>query len=385
MSSLSVQKKIERIAVTGDLNFLRQKRFSLLFEALAEHTQDVQLVPIDNLYDSKWLKKIAKDVISHVPLSVSTSGRASAIRKQASTFTKQSIKCERKVRSLKKPPSFVFHLFGMYCPSWHYSDFPFSMYLDYTMALAHRTWSPWAPFSKKEDLQAWQECEKIAYRKASCIFTFSQLVKQSLIEEYGISPHKIFPIGASGQFLNPYKGHKKFGSHKILFNGSDFERKGGDLVVPAFQKIKASVPEAELIIVGHELSLDKINQNGIHNMGMVSDPLAMQRIFLEADILLAPALCEPYGQILVEAMNYGLPTIISNVGGMPEIVDHDINGLILSEHSSECLAENVIALIQNQERLNYFSEQGRLKVREKLNWYSISSNICEQIEEALVK
>ncbi len=379
MDSAQSQKHIKNLIVTGDRNFFTQKRFSLLFDALATHVDTVERVSVENLYDAKWLKKTAKQVIKRLPFPIQTAGKASAMRKNKASFIKQSQQCERQIRSLNTAPYFVFLLFSMYRPFWICFDIPFSMYLDYTMALAHRTWQPWAPFAHEDDFLAWQACESTAYQQAACIFTFSRLVKQSLIEDYGVESHKIFAVGASGQFLDPYKGAKRFGSDRILFNASNFERKGGKLVIAAFQKIKAAIPTAELIIIGEKLDLK--TDPGIHNLGVVSGPRAMQQLFLDCDILLAPALCEPYGQLLVEALNYGLPCVVSNVGGMPEIIDHDINGLVLTELTSDCLANAVISLLQNIHRLERYSAAGRQKVKEQLNWLSIAEKMQAQIKQ----
>lgn len=379
MNLVQSENKIRTLVVTGDSNFFAQKRFSYLFDTLSGHIETLERVSVENIYDSKWLKATAKQVLKKLPFSIATSGKASAMRKSKKFFVRQSQQCERQIRSLKITPDFVFHLFGMYCPLWDCFDIPFSMYLDYTMELAYKTWKPWAPFSTEHDFLAWKECESIAYEKAKCIFTFSDLVKQSLIADYGIEPHKVFAVGASGQFLYPYEGTKRFGSHRILFNGSNFERKGGSLVISAFQKIKAAIPTAELVIIGEDLPLKQ--QAGINNLGVVSESGAMQKLFLECDILLAPALCEPYGQILVEAMNYGLPCVVSNVGGMPEIVDHNVNGLVLGDLTSDYLADAVIDLLQDTSRLDRYSKAGCHKVREYLNWTTIAEKMYTKIRD----
>lgn len=366
-----------RMAVTGDQNFFAQKRMSLLFDTLQELGVDLDRVPIDNVFDSKWLRATAKRILSRLPVPVRTTGRASGMRKSAGSYIKQSQRCELAIRNLGQKPDFVLHLFGMYCPFWEKFDIPFAMYLDYTMALARRTWEPWAPFAKKGDLQAWLDCEAIAYEKASCIFTFSNLVKRSLVEDYGVCGEKVIVVGAAGQFSKPYEGPKEFGSHRLLFNATNFERKGGDLVLSAFQKIRAACPTAELLIVGGDESAG--SSPGVKQLGFVSGAGAMERLFLDCDILVAPARCEPYGQLLVEAANYGLPCIVSNRGGMKEIVEHDVSGIVLADLSVNALAEAVIGLLQDQTRLKRYSRAGRDKVKMDLNWISIGGKMHAEI------
>jgi glycogen(starch) synthase len=381
MNSAASRTTPIRIAVTGDRNFLVQKRMSMLFDRFECEAQSLERVPVDNLFDAKWLKQTAKEICKRLPIPIQTTGRASGMRKNAASYVKQSRACERKIRALKQRPDFVFHLFGMYCPFWDGFDIPFSMYLDYTMALAHRTWEPWAPFAGQSDLQAWLDCEAVAYANASRLFTFSSLVKRSLVEDYGVAPEKVFVTGAAGQFAQPYEGPKEFGGNRLLFNATNFERKGGDLVMEAFRKVRSVLPATELLVVGGEE--DSEPYPGIQHLGFVSGPGAMERLFLSSDLLLAPARCEPYGQLLVEAANYGLPSIVSDRGGMKEIIEPDVNGVVLSELSSDCLAEAVISLLQDPVRLQRYSEAGRAKVRAQLNWLSIAEVMLKEMTTAV--
>ncbi|RFC49183.1 MAG: Glycosyltransferase involved in cell wall bisynthesis [Verrucomicrobia bacterium] len=381
MNSAASRTTPIRIAVTGDRNFLVQKRMSMLFDRFECEAQSLERVPVDNLFDAKWLKQTAKEICKRLPIPIQTTGRASGMRKNAASYVKQSRACERKIRALKQRPDFVFHLFGMYCPFWDGFDIPFSMYLDYTMALAHRTWEPWAPFAGQADLQAWLDCEAVAYANASRIFTFSSLVKRSLVEDYGVAPEKVFVTGAAGQFAQPYEGPKEIGGSRLLFNATNFERKGGDLVMEAFRKVRSVLPATELLVVGGEE--DSEPYPGIQHLGFVSGPGAMERLFLSSDLLLAPARCEPYGQLLVEAANYGLPSIVSDRGGMKEIIEPDVNGVVLSELSSDCLAEAVISLLQDPVRLRRYSEAGRAKVRAQLNWLSIAEGMLKEMTRAV--
>lgn len=353
----------------------------MLFDTLESHAGSLERVPVDNLFDAKWLKNTAKEICKRLPIQINTTGRASGMRKNAGSYVKQARACEQKIRRLEHKPDFVFHLFGMYCPLWDHFDIPFSMYLDYTMALARRTWEPWAPFSSETDLREWLDCESVAYRQASCIFTFSSMAKQSLIEDYGVDGNKVFAMGAAGQFAKPYEGPKDFGSRRLLFNATNFERKGGDLVLAAFQQVRSALPDAELIVVGGEQEAEGLP--GVQNLGFVSGPGAMEKLFLSSDLLLAPARCEPYGQFLVEAANYGLPCVVSNRGGMKEIVDHDVTGVVLAELSADRLAESVIALLQDRARLERYSQAGREKVRRQLNWICIADAMYAEISKVV--
>jgi glycosyltransferase involved in cell wall biosynthesis len=56
-------------------------------------------------------------------------------------------------------------------------------------------------------------------------------------------------------------------------------------------------------------------------------------------VLVVPSRWEGFGLIAAEAMRVGLPVIATNVGGLPEVVEHDVTGLIVEPESAGALVE----------------------------------------------
>lgn len=206
----------------------------------------------------------------------------------------------------------------------------------------------------------------------------SNVVKKSLIEDYGIPGEKITVVGASGNYTEPYQGEKSFGTKQILFNGSDFERKGGDLLLAAFKQVKQAIPDAKLVIIGKNLST---NQDGVENPGIIRSAEAMRELFLTSDLVVAPAYCDPFPVFLMEAMNYGVPCIVTDKDGMPEIVDNHVNGVVIHEPTAEILAQRIITLLTNPALLNQMSGQARDKMKNKLNWDKIAAKIIQVLSD----
>ncbi|MGB3638473.1 MAG: glycosyltransferase family 4 protein [Rivularia sp. (in: cyanobacteria)] len=365
---------VEKLLVTGDRFMIN--RHQLLFKELSSHIEDIQYLSIDKFSEAKRLKKVAKLIKKRLPFLPIKS--VSSIRKSANSFINTSRNLEKKIRNLKSKPDLIFHLYGLYSPLWDEFDIPYVTYLDYTMALARRNWSLWAPFSTEQEFASWIECERRGYQNTQHLFTMSGLAKRSLIEDYGINPEKITVVGTSGKFLEPYQGEKEFGSKQILFNGSDFKRKGGNLLLAAFEKVKQAIPEAKLIIVGDDLS---INQDGVYNPGYISSSSVMKNLFIETDLVVAPALCEPLGIFSIEAMNYGVPCIVSDNGGISEIIDREVSGIVISQPTPELLASQIIALLSDTNLLKEMSENVRDKVKNLLNWDHIANKMSTAISE----
>ncbi len=363
--------KINTIVMTGDAGFI--KRYRIFREALADRYASVTALPSGDTYSAtlsgkavKAVYKIARTVDPKKSLGLGD------MHKQKTAFLRKSRQTEEKIRHLSPQPDLAFHLFGMYAPFLHGSRIPFTMTLDYTMALAAEQWPPWAPFPNSAARDAWLTAEKDAYARAAHLFPWSEMVKRSLMQDYAVPAEKITVTGSSGQFRAPYDGPKSFGTRRIIFNGSEWERKGGDLLLTAFQQVRRSLPDAVLVVVG---APSAITQPGVLCPGYISSPAEMQTLFLDSDLLVAPARCEPYGGFLVEGMNYGVPCLVSNHGGMPEIVDHGVNGLVLEETTPDTLAEAIVSLLGDPARLERFSVSAREKVRTTLNWDRIADKI----------
>ena len=362
--------EIKKVVVTGNAGFLH--RHQVLFKAMHPYFENLECLPSGNLHSVKLLDTLIKGFFRITDFV--HPGMEIKLWTNQRTFITRSQQTERKIRQLQYIPDLVFHVFSTFSPFWDKFDIPYVMYLDYTMALAKKNWLPWAPFTNPKELADWVDCEHIAYERARYILTMSNLVKSSLVEDYCIKPEKITVVGSSGNLQVPYEGEKTFGSKQILFNGSDFQRKGGDVVLAAFNQVKKTLPEAKLVIIGKKLA---IVENGVDNPGYISSPSEMRNLFLKTDLVVAPARCDPFPTFLMEAMSYGVPCIVSARDGMPEIIDNGVSGVVIDQPAPDLLAHQIINLLCDIPVLTSMSQNARHKVKNKFNWNNIAKNISQ--------
>jgi glycosyltransferase involved in cell wall biosynthesis len=376
--------EIKSMVVTGAEFFIQRHKY--LFDALSQHLNQLDYISSAKKTFTDRVELSAKLIhygLIYIvsPSQLSASERFSKrliienFNKSESAFITKSLQTEQKIRELNYRPDVIFQVFSLAAPLWKKFDIPYVYYLDYTMALAKQNYPAWTPFSSRE-YDSFIACEHSAYKKAHHLFPMSQLVKSSLIDHYGISPKKITVVGSAGNFSEPYEGEKLFGSKQILFNGSDFTRKGGELVLAAFKQIKHKIPEAKLVIVGTKLPF---NESGIHSLGHISSPTEMRKLFLNSDLVVAPAHCDPFPGFLIEALNYGIPCVVQNRDGMPEIIDNTVNGIVIKQPSPDMLANEIIKLLNDVKQLEVMSQNARNKVKTKLNWNTIATNIWQTL------
>lgn len=375
MSNQEVRTKMlqANILATGEPPYL--SRHDFLFQALSSRCKQLQILQRENeWYDAKIPRLLLKYLYT---LRVFSKSKADTLyQKNQRSFIAKSRRFEQRVKQLEYIPDVIFHIFNTFSPVWDQQSIPYALYLDYTMRLSEKSDLPWAYFLNQTEREEWLACEQQLFQRAKHLFAQSQVVQRSLIEDYQVSPDRITVVGASGDFLEPYPGKKTFGSQQILFNGSDFQRKGGDLVLAAFEQVRQALPDAKLVVIGRRLLQQ---QAGVENPGEVSRE-ALKELFLTSDLVAAPAYCDPFPRFVMEAMNYGVPCIVSDRDGMPEIVDHQINGIALDKPTPNSLAATMIDLLSRPDRLESMSQAAQHKIRTQLNWDSVADAIVQVLD-----
>jgi glycosyltransferase involved in cell wall biosynthesis len=368
---------LRRVLVTGPPGFLQRYRY--LFEALSAHFESVELLP-SRPY-SLWRRAVFKgrsmlnERVNRRVIGV-LDGMFVTHPSDARFFASRSRQMERRIAALTQRPDVVLDVFAMCSPFWDEVTVPYTLILDYTMALARRHYPPWAPFATERQYRKFIDCERRTYAKAEHLFTFGSQTQESLVVDYGIAPERTSVVGSSGHFLHPYVGQRMFGSQRILFNASEFHRKGGDRVLGAFRIVREAIPGARLTVIGEPLG---ITEPGVDNPGFVASPEEMERLFLSTDLVVAPARCDPYPGFLIEALSYGVPCITSAVDGMPDIVEHGKCGLVLENCEPPVLAQAILSLLKEPQRLSAMSDQARRRVRERFTWPLIAKKMSETL------
>jgi glycogen synthase len=372
---------LNNILVTSQSLYL--DRFQYLFQAMEDQGLTLNYlplvdIPLDHSDSEKFRRRwnVFTDKILH---GITGSNRflpPSDPLKTPQMFKRRSAITDSDIRKLDPKPDLIFHVFCQSSPLWNNIDIPYVMFLDYTLALAKKNWSDWATFRTEKEYSDWLNLEKATYQKAHHLFCVGAHIKLSLIQDYGVLAEKITVTGSSANFSAVYEGKKTFGSKRLLFNGSDFKRKGGDLVLAAFRDVREQIPDAQLVIMG---KMSPIHEAGIINAGHIASRQSLQELLLNIDILLAPSLCDPFPVLPMEAMNFGVPCIVSDCDGNPDIVDNEINGIILSNLTPSLLAKKIVQLLDNPTMLQSLSKAAQDKIKMKLNWEQVAKVITKSL------
>ncbi|MCX6593018.1 MAG: glycosyltransferase family 4 protein [Acidobacteria bacterium] len=110
--------------------------------------------------------------------------------------------------------------------------------------------------------------------------------------------------------------------------------------------------------------------------GLIENPL-QDGVFPACDILTQPSRWqEAFGWVISEAMGFERAVVATEVGGIPEVVDHGVTGLLCPHSKPEALAETLITILVNPERREQMGKAGRQRAKAK---FELSSKVAELI------
>ncbi len=180
---------------------------------------------------------------------------------------------------------------------------------------------------------------------------------------------------------------------KILFVGRLIEWKGVKILISAYKHVKKELPNTQLIIVGdgpdYKGLLDYTNkleiQDSVQFKGYVKDD-ELQIYYQTSDIFVLPSYpienqTEGLGVVLLEAMTAGVPVIGSDTGGIPDIIEDGVNGLLVPPGDEKMLAEAIKKLIQNPDLAEQFRREGFKTVQMKYSWEIITDAFIKTYNE----
>ena len=178
----------------------------------------------------------------------------------------------------------------------------------------------------------------------------------------------------------------------ILFVGRLVYEKGVDKLIGAMPKILQYYHDAKLVIAGRGPMLDElraeVNTLGLGNKVYFTGYLTKdkcQKIYKCADVAVFPSTYEPFGIVALEAMLSGNPVVVSDIGGLNEIVDHGLNGMKSYAGNSNSLADSILALLYDPKLCSDLSKRAQEKVRAQYNWPKISEDTHFVYEKAIAE
>lgn len=229
------------------------------------------------------------------------------------------------------PGSHAVAMLDVPCPVVFCADATFANVLDWYDSFSH---------CADEFIAQGHAQERAALGRCAAAIYPSEWAARSAIEFYGADPARVHvvPFGANVEAPDSATVHRwiearRLSPLRLLFVGREWVRKGADLVLDACTLLRASGFDVELDLVGIERTPRQVPE-WVRNHGLLDkrDPAQRARLhelFAHSHFFFVPSLAENYGMVFCEAAAYGLPSLTTDVGGIPTIVRDGKTGYTL--------------------------------------------------------
>jgi glycosyltransferase involved in cell wall biosynthesis len=377
-----------RLCVTGESAYLR--RYALLVRALGKLGYDVSIVDDERTSPSAWIRHV--NAVSGFGIGAALAAWASrervdrekiksAFYRSADAFVAKSRSFAERIAREADQPDVVLHLFGFSSPFASPSPLPYAHYLDDTSALRARSSEAQQKPLPTKEAERFATLERTSFERAARLFAASPFVAASLENDYGIPGSKIDVVG-TGPTIDIADGIPKlYGTRRLVFNASEFTRRGGELVMAAFEAIHRVDPSITLVTVGAPLPSEYAGRPGVDDRGLVTTDV-MRELYTTSDLLLAPTLSGPLPHVAMEAMAHGMPALVRDRDGVADLLTDGVDTIVVSENDArpDRVAEIVRGILDDSARLHALSDGARATVATRLNWGVVAEKMSAFFE-----
>lgn len=217
------------------------------------------------------------------------------------------------------------------------------------------------------------QLEKKIMTQSHAIRSNSQAIKQAIEAAYQFKFNdaylQVIPICLPKPTRLQIPKRKK--GIEILFVGRFEHRKGIDILLQVIPDLLSTYTDVTFRLVGNDQLLDengcflkhqfiKTHQQAawlsrVHFSGEITEQ-ALQEAYLSCDLFVAPSRFESFGLIYLEAMRAGKPVIGCSIGGIPEVVSHENNGLLVPPDDAAALMQAIVWMIEHPEEREHMGK-----------------------------
>ncbi len=241
--------------------------------------------------------------------------------------------------------------------------------------------------------------------ESSEVVVNSNYMKSELQRLFGLPYEKInvIPNGVNLNLFNgierDYTFRRKYAMDNekiILFMGRLVYEKGIQHLIAAMPKILNGYHDAKLVICGKGGMIDELKAQ-VNAMGIAEkvyfagylNGKDVQKMYKAADIAVFPSTYEPFGIVALEAMLSENPIVVSDIGGLNEIVQHRENGMKSYTGNANSIADSILELLYDHKLCADITKKAKNKVRNEYNWSKIAQDthftyqkaICQSMAE----
>ena len=225
--------------------------------------------------------------------------------------------------------------------------------------------------------------EKDGMNNADHIITVSNLTRQTVIEKYGINPDKVTtvhnavePLSEEIRSIKMQKGKDKV----VTFLGRITMQKGPEYFVEAASRVLSKTHNVRFVMAGSgdmmekmiRLAADRDIADRFHFTGFLKGRQVYEML-AASDVYIMPSVSEPFGISPLEAMQMGVPSIISKQSGCAEILENVIK---VDYWDINALADSIYAIIKYPALYNHLRDKGLAEI-DTIQWKKAGAKVID--------
>jgi glycosyltransferase involved in cell wall biosynthesis len=244
-----------------------------------------------------------------------------------------------------------------------------------------------------ETIKNGNKMEQLALSKCRIAIYTSEWAANTAIQNYDVDPAKVkvVPFGANIscnrnlQDIKTIIDTKNFDTCKLLFVGVDWFRKGGDIALLVADQLNQRGIKTELHIVGCTPPVrlpSFVKQHGFISKNTEEGRMYLDKLMTESHFLILPSRAECYGVVFAEASSFGLPSLATEVGGIPTAIQDGKNGYTFPlDESPEKYCDSIERLMSSKREYNDLALSSFREYSERLNWSSAGGKVHDLIQK----
>lgn len=209
------------------------------------------------------------------------------------------------------------------------------------------------------------EIEKKGMEEADLIIAVSQWTKNIIVNKYKIRHEKVKVVhnGVAHVEKSDFSIIPKISDFIVTFLGRITYQKGPHYFIEAAKKVLRYFPDAHFIMAGSgdllpdmiELAAASKISSRVHFTGFIKGR-QIQQVWSVSDVFVMPSVSEPFGIVPLEAVQAGIPVIVSNQSGVAEVLDHAIK---VDFWDTDALASAIINVLIHKSLSKSLRENGK--------------------------
>lgn len=235
--------------------------------------------------------------------------------------------------------------------------------------------------------ESWQVICNSFYMKNELNHIFQLPMDKINVVPNGVNREKFVELKRDYEFRRNFASDNE---KVIFFVGRIVNEKGIHVLLDAVPKILQYYNDIKIIIAGKGPQLDELRWKAddmgighkVYFTGYISDH-DLEKLYKCADIAVFPSIYEPFGVVALEAMAASVPVVVTDTGGLNEIVEHTNDGMKAYTGNANSLADCIIALLYHPELYDKIKENAMNKVKTVYNWDIIAQQTLSIYQDVL--